>query len=87
MRSSRPGVIDDYLGIDNLTVLFATTNVTRMQNIMDELARIARNGRSTMFAFRAEAGFGDFLRTPPPSGHLLTSPWHRVGHNDLILAT
>ncbi|HEY8033678.1 MAG TPA: replication-relaxation family protein [Methylocella sp.] len=68
------GIIDDYLGIDNLTVLFATTNVTRMQNIMDELARIARNGRSTMFAFRAEAGFGDFLRTPPPSGHLVTSP-------------
>lgn len=81
------GIIDDYLGIDNLTVLLATTNVTRMQNIMDELARIARNGRSTMFAFRTEAGFGDFLRTPPPSGHLLTSLWHRVGHDDLILAT
>ena len=79
------GIIDDHLGIDNLTVLFATTNATRMKNIMAELAKIARNGRSTMFAFRAETGFGEFLRTPPPSGRLMTMPWHRVGNDDLIL--
>jgi len=80
------GVIDEYLGIDNLCVLFATTNETRMKNIMNELSRIAKNGRSTMFGFRAELGFGDFLRAPSPSGHLFTSPWKRVGHDDLILA-
>lgn len=80
------GIIDDHLGIDNLTVLFATTSAMRMKNIMDELARIARNGKSTMFAFRAEAGFGDFLHTPAPSGRLFTGRWQRVGHDDLILA-
>lgn len=80
------GIIDDHLGIDNLTVLFATTSEMRMKNIMDELARIARNGRSTMFAFRAETGFGDFLRTPAPTGRLFAGRWQRVGHEDLILA-
>jgi hypothetical protein len=79
------GVIDDYLGIDNLCVLFATTNETRTKNIMNELSRIAKDGRSTMFGFRAELGFGGFLRTPAPSGNLFTSPWKRVGHEDLIL--
>jgi hypothetical protein len=80
------GIIDEHLAIDNLFVLFATTTTTRMKNIMAELAGIARGGRSTMFGFRAETGFGDFLRTPSPTGRLLTSPWARVGHDDLILA-
>jgi hypothetical protein len=80
------GVIDDHLAIDNLCVLFATTNETRMKNIMVELSHIARNGKSMMFGFRAELGFADFLRTPSPSGRLFTAPWKRVGHDDLILA-
>lgn len=80
------GVIDDHLNIDNLTVLFATTSEMRMRNIMDELASIARNGRSTMFAFRAEAAFGEFLRTPAPTGRLAAAPWRRVGYDDLVIA-
>ena len=80
------GIVDDHFGVDNLRVLFATTSMVRMKNIMQELSLIARNGKSTLFAFRAETGFGDFLRTPPPTGRLLTSPWARVGHDDLILA-
>ncbi len=80
------GVIDRHLGIDNLTVLFATTNETRMSNMMEELAQIARNRKSTMFAFRAETAFGDFTRTPSPSGRMFVAPWKRVGHDDLMLA-
>ena len=80
------GIIDQHLGIDSLTVLFATTSEIRMTNMMDELALIARNAKSTMFAFRAETAFGDFTRTPPPSGRLFVSPWRRVGHDDLVLA-
>jgi hypothetical protein len=79
-------IIDAHLGIDNLTVLFATTNATRMKNVMRELATIATNGRSRMFGFRAETSFGDFLRTPAPSGELFSAPWARVGHDDLVLA-
>ncbi|WP_227967427.1 replication-relaxation family protein [Methylocystis sp. WRRC1] len=80
------GIIDDHLGINNLCVLFATTSEARMKNVMQELALIAKNGRSTMFGFRAEPGFGDFMKTPAPTGRLFAAPWKRVGHDDLILA-
>ena len=80
------GIIDDYLGINNLRVLFATTSRKRMHHIMDELATIARNGKSTMFGFRADDAFDDFLKSPMPTGRLLTAPWERVGHPDMILA-
>jgi len=79
-------IIDAHLGIDNLTVLFATTSETRMKNVMRELARIAVDGKSRMFGFRAEPAFADFLRTPAPTGELFSAPWARVGHDDLILA-
>lgn len=79
-------IIDDHLRIDNLTVLFATTNAARMKNIMKELQRIARNGRTPMFGFRAELGFGHFLKSPAPNGRLFREPWLRVGFDDLILA-
>lgn len=80
------GIIDDHLGIDNLRVLFAMTSRKRMRNVMDELAAIARNGRSTMFGFRVDDGFGDFLKAPAPSGRLFVAPWERVGHPDMVLA-
>jgi hypothetical protein len=80
------GIIDDYLGVDNLRVLFATTSRKRMNNVMNELASIARNGKSTMFAFRADDTFGDFLKSPIPTGRLITAPWQLVGHPDMILA-
>lgn len=80
------GVIDDYLGVDNLKVLFATTSQKRMRNVMSELERIARNGKSTMFGFRAEESFGDFLKAPSPTGRLFDAPWARVGHPDFNLA-
>ena len=57
-----------------------------MSNVMRELRTIARNGRSAMFAFRAEPGFGDFLQTPAPTGRLFQEPWRRVGFDDLTLA-
>jgi hypothetical protein len=80
------GVIDEYLGVDNLKVLFTTTSVKRMRHIMRELEQIARNGKSTMFGFRAEPSFGDFLRAPEPTGRLFQQPWERVGHPPFALA-
>ena len=79
-------IIDDHLGIDNLRVLFATTSIRRMQNVMRELQRVAANGRSAMFAFRAEDGFGTFLKSPMPNGRLAHAAWARVGCQDLVLA-
>lgn len=79
------GIIDDYLGVDNLRVLFATTSAKRMRNVMDELAKIARNGKSTMFGFRVDETFDDFLKSPSPTGRLFAAPWERVGYPDMIL--
>jgi hypothetical protein len=80
------GVIDDYLGVDNLKVLFATTSEKRKRHMMDLLAGIARNGKSTMFGFHVDEAFDDFLKTPMPTGRLFATPWVRLGHPDLILA-
>ena len=80
------GVIDDYLGVDNLRVLFATTSEKRKHHMMQALAEIARNGKSTMFGFRVDLKFDDFLKSPVPTGRLFTTPWARVGHPDLILS-
>lgn len=80
------GVIDDWFGIDNLTVLFATPSEARLRSMTGELARIAKGGRSVMFGFRAEPGMQEFLRAAAPSGRLFTAPWRRVGHADLVLA-
>jgi hypothetical protein len=80
------GVVDDQLGVDNLRVLFVTVSEARMRNIMALLASIARNGRSTMFAFAARPDLADFKRAPAPDGRMFREPWLRVGHEDLRLA-
>jgi hypothetical protein len=79
-------VIDDHFGIENLRVLFATTSARRMQHIMEELKRIAANGRSAMFAFRVEEEFRQFPKRTAPGGKLVLAPWSRVGCDDLVLA-
>lgn len=79
-------IIDEWLGIDNLTVLFATANETRMRNIMSALKTVAREGRSAMFAFHADPSFAGFMQSAPPSGRYATLAWKRVGFDDLVLA-
>jgi Replication-relaxation len=78
-------IIDEYLGVDNLTVLFLTPSPLRMKHMMQALQDIARNGRSPMFAFRAEQGFSSFLQSPAPTGRLVEEAWSRVGCEDLVL--
>ena len=79
------GIIDDWLGIDNLTVLFATPSEIRMRNIMRELEKIARNGRSAMFGFRCDPAFAEFMQCISPSGRMAKAPWSRVGLGTLAL--
>ena len=76
------GVIDDHFGIDNLRVLFVTTNEKRMGNIMKAAESFARNGRSTMFCFACRPDLGQFTRAPAPDGRMFRDPWRRVGHED-----
>jgi hypothetical protein len=79
------GTIDDHLGIDDLTVLFVTTNETRMRNMMRELESIARNGRTPMFAFACRPDLANFMQASAPIGRMLQEPWARVGFSDLVL--
>ena len=79
------GIIDEWLGIDNLTVLFATPSDVRRRNIMRELETIARHGRSAMFGFHADPALASFMQATPPSGRYATMPWARVGFDDLRL--
>lgn len=78
-------IIDEHLGVDNLTVLFVTTSEQRMRAIMEELRTIARNGRTPMFAFACRPDLVDFLRAPAPTGDLYLYSWKRVGYDPLLL--
>jgi hypothetical protein len=75
--------IDDHFGIDNLVVLFVATNEKRMRNMMKAVESIARNGRSTMFAFACRPDLSSFTRASAPDGRMFRESWHRVGHRDL----
>jgi hypothetical protein len=79
------GMIDDHFGIDNLRVLFVTTNEKRMRNIMAALASIARNGRSTMFGFACRPDLGRLAGAPAPDGRMFSEGWARIGHDDMRL--
>ncbi len=79
------GMIDNHFGIDNLRVLFVTTNEKRMRNMMAALASIARNGRSTMFGFACRPDLGQLAGAPPPDGQMFGTRWARAGNNDLTL--
>ncbi len=79
------GVIDDHFGIDNLRVLFVTTNEKRMRNMMAALAAIARGGRSTMFGFACRPDLGQLASAPPPDGRMFSYRWARIGHEHMRL--
>jgi hypothetical protein len=81
------GTIDEHFGIDNLGVLFVTTNEKRMRNMMKAVESIARNGRSTMFGFACRPDLAGFTRAPAPDGRMFREPWRRVGNDDLCLVS
>jgi hypothetical protein len=81
------GVIDDHFGIDNLRVLFVTTNEKRQRNIMNAAKSFAKNGRSTMFCFACRPDLTSFTRAPAPDGRMFSQPWQRVGREDLRLGS
>ena len=56
--------------------------------VAEGVAEVVRQpgGKSTMFGFRVDDTFDDFLKSPIPNGDLISAPWERVGHPDLILA-
>jgi hypothetical protein len=78
-------MIDDHFGIDNLRVLFVTTDEKRMRNMIAALASIAQGGRSSMFGFACRPDLGQLAGAPAPDGRLYTQPWLRAGQDDMRL--
>jgi hypothetical protein len=79
------GIIDEHFGIDNLRVLFVTTNAKRMRNMIAAVASIAREKRSTMFGFACRPDLGQLAVAPAPDGRLFTQPWLRAGRDEMRL--
>ena len=79
------GTIDDHFGIDNLRVLFVTTNEKRIRNMMAAVASIVRDGRSTMFAFACRPDLGQLAGASAPDGRMFAHAWARVGREDMRL--
>ncbi len=58
-----------------------------MQSMMQLLEKITEGRGSKMFLFKTFPAFTSFEKPPPPTGHMLTEPWHRVGYSPLFLTS
>ena len=77
------GVIDDHFGIDNLRVLFVTTNEKRMRNIMKRPSvDCAGTGVAPCSASLAGPTSASSRARRPRTGGCFREPWRRVGHED-----
>jgi hypothetical protein len=68
------GMIDDHYGVDNLRVLFVTTNEKRMHNMIAAVASIAREGRSRIFGFACRPDLGALAGASTPDGRMFMQP-------------
>src|SRR5271165_109735 len=76
-----------HFGFPNFFVpIIASTN-TRMQSMMRLLEKITDGRGSKLFLFKTFPAFTSFEKPPPPTGHMLTEPWHRVGYSPLFLTS
>jgi hypothetical protein len=69
-----------HFGFPNFFVPFITTNKVRMRSMMEALKRITSGKGSRIFLFKTAPAFTSFEKPLPPSGHMLTEDWQRVGH-------
>ena len=74
------GVHRAHFGFPNLYVPFVTTNAARLASMMRLLERITGGAGSKTILFKTFPAFTSFEPPPPPSGHMLTDDWQRVGH-------
>jgi hypothetical protein len=71
-------------GVPNIQVLTLTVSETHMRNIMAHLKKITDNRAAGLsgahpFLFKAVPALGRRINKPPVSGHVLTTPYLRVG--------
>lgn len=79
------GLHRSHFGFPNFFVPFITTSSTRMHSMMELLDRLTDGHGSKILLFKTVPNFTAAERPPAPSGHMLTTPWQRVGFPPLNL--
>ncbi len=69
-----------HFGFPNLYVPIVTTNAARLASMMKLLDRLTRGAGSKTILFKTFPALTSFEKPWPPSGHMLTEDWQRVGH-------
>jgi hypothetical protein len=72
-----------HYGIPNMQVLNVTMSDIHMRNIMRHLQHISTKTRP--FLFKALPSMSKYENKPEISGHMLTTEWQRVGHENKLI--
>lgn len=73
-------IYHSHFGFPNLYIPIVTTNAARLGSMMKLLDRLTRGAGSKMILFKTFPALTSFEKPPPPSGHMLTEHWQRVGY-------
>ena len=77
------GIHSSHFGFPNFFVPVITSTNARMRSM--RLLEKMSGGGSKMFLFKTFPAFTSFDTPPKAGGHMLSEPWHRVGHSPLLL--
>ncbi|MBS4082912.1 MAG: replication-relaxation family protein [Rhizobiales bacterium] len=78
-------VYASHFGSSTFMVPFITTNETRMKSMMALLESMKPGQHARRFLFKHIPAFTSYEKPAPPTGHMLTEPWHRVGNTPFTL--
>ena len=67
-------------GLPNAIVPVITINEAHKHSLMRVLENLTEGHGSKLFIFKSMSNFASFENFPPPTGHMVTEPWERVGH-------
>lgn len=79
------GIYRSHFGFPNFFVPIITSSMARMHSMMRLLEKMTDGHGSKMFLFKTFPAFTSFDPPPKAGGHILSEPWHRVGHDPLLL--
>ena len=79
------GIYRSHFGFPNFFVPIITSSTARMRSMMRLLEKMTDRCGSKMFLFKMFPTFTSFDMAPKAGGHMLSEPWHRVGHSPLLL--
>jgi hypothetical protein len=74
-----------HFGFPNFLVPIVTSSGPRMHSMMRLLEKTTDGRGSKMFLFKTTPAFTSFDTPPKAGGHMLSEPWHRVGHAPMLL--